>query len=70
MQLLVPQNTINEILKETYNGTSSGHFGINKMLNKIRERFCKFNQRDVKNWCRKRLISSAIKRQPKGTKGK
>ena len=52
-QLIVPRKRIKEILKEAHDGASSGHFGVNKTLEKIRRRFywatCK---QDVENWCK------------------
>lgn len=39
MQLLVPRKRTNEVLQETYNGTSVGHFGLNGTFNNIRDRF-------------------------------
>lgn len=53
-QIVVPSKKISDILSEAHNSPSGGHFGINKTLSKIRERFywatCKF---DVEIWCKK-----------------
>lgn len=43
---MVPRKRINEMLEETYNGTSEGYFGANKTLNKIREQFYWVNMRE------------------------
>ncbi|KMQ85118.1 integrase core domain protein [Lasius niger] len=52
-QLIVPRNRINQILEETHDSSSGGHFGVNKTLEKIRKRFywatCK---QDVEQWCK------------------
>ena len=39
MQLVVPTTKIKEVLQEMHNGSFGAHFGINKTLSKIRERF-------------------------------
>ncbi|XP_057324829.1 uncharacterized protein LOC130667333 [Microplitis mediator] len=52
-QIIVPKSKINDILHEAHNSSSGGHFGINKTLDKIRQRFywatCK---QDVELWCK------------------
>ena len=54
LQLLVPKRRIPEVLRQLHDGTSGGHFGVHKTLEKIRERFYWVNLReDVKDWCRK-----------------
>lgn len=54
LQLVIPKKYIPIILEELHGGTSGGHLGINKTLNKVRERFywvrCK---EDVEDWCKK-----------------
>lgn len=53
-QTVVPQRKIYEVLKEYHDGISGGHFGINKTLAKIRQRFYWLKCRDdVEDWCRK-----------------
>ena len=39
MQVVVPATRIKEVLREMHSESSGAHFGINKMLSKIRERF-------------------------------
>ncbi|GBM67443.1 hypothetical protein AVEN_265397-1 [Araneus ventricosus] len=38
-QLIFPKIRIQEVLQETYNRASGGHFGVMKTLRRIRERF-------------------------------
>ena len=53
MQLVVPAIRTKEILREMHNGGSLAHFGINKMLAKVRERFYWVRSRkDVESWCK------------------
>ena len=62
---MVPKRKISEILEESHNSPTGGHFGINKTLEKIRKRFywatCK---KDVKNWCKSCKIGIAKKGPP------
>ena len=45
-----------------HNGDSGAHFGINKMLPKVRERFCWVHCReDVESWCKKCRTCAAVK---------
>jgi len=57
-----------QILEELHNSSTEGHFGIKKMLDKVRKRFhwvtCK---PDVKEWCKTYQVCLA--RSPSG-KGK
>ena len=50
LQLVVPRNYVNTVLEEAHD-SPTGHFGVNKTLQKIRKRFywasCK---KDVENW--------------------
>lgn len=53
-QLLVPRRKIPDVLREIHNGSSGAHFGVNKTLDKVRERFYWVNCcEDVRSWCRK-----------------
>ncbi|GBM99991.1 hypothetical protein AVEN_77589-1 [Araneus ventricosus] len=38
-QLILPKSRIQEVLQETHDSASRGHFGIMKTLRRIRERF-------------------------------
>ncbi|MGX9244301.1 integrase zinc binding domain-containing protein, partial [Pantoea dispersa] len=45
---------MSEVLQHLHDGTSGGHFGVKKTLEKVRERFYWVNcKEDVKEWCRK-----------------
>ncbi|POS82547.1 hypothetical protein EPUL_004988, partial [Erysiphe pulchra] len=60
-QLVIPRSRVPEVLRKLHDGTSGGHFGIKKTLEKVRERFYWVNcKEDVKDWCRKcRLCASS-----------
>lgn len=60
-QTIVPREMIPQILGETHDSPSGGHFGVNKTLGKIRQRFywaCKGN---VVQWCKTCKICVARK---------
>ena len=38
-QVIVPRSKVDEILTELHGGTSGGHLGANKTIDKIRQRF-------------------------------
>ncbi|XP_019888240.1 uncharacterized protein LOC109611168 [Ooceraea biroi] len=52
LQIIVPRGRIAEILEEAHDSPTGGHFGVNKTLAKIRQRYywatCKS---DVEDWC-------------------
>ncbi|GBL55751.1 hypothetical protein AVEN_107238-1 [Araneus ventricosus] len=54
-QLIPPRSRIQEVLQETHDSTSGGHFGIMKTLRRIRERFywdrCWSKPRSHRNHC-------------------
>jgi len=53
LQLMVPRNKVAQVLEEIHGGKSGGHLGVNKTINKARERFYWVNYcDDVKAWCR------------------
>ena len=59
-QLVVPRKKVNQVLEEIHNGKSGAHLGVNKTLDKIRDRFYWVNYcEDVKSWCRKCPVCSA-----------
>ncbi|GBM25092.1 hypothetical protein AVEN_96668-1 [Araneus ventricosus] len=69
-QLILPRSRIQEVLQETHDSTSGGHFGIMKTLRRIPERFYWDRLRaDVEKWCRECQICRARKR-PKTEDGK
>ena len=52
LQLVVPHNLRDEILKEAHEGISGGHLGQEKTLHWLKERFYwPGNYNDVCNWC-------------------
>ncbi|UYV62064.1 K02A2.6-like [Cordylochernes scorpioides] len=53
MQLVVPKVQVPNILREIHGGVSGAHFGIDKMLKKVRERFYwVYYHEDVERWCK------------------
>ncbi|KAJ8973845.1 hypothetical protein NQ317_016399, partial [Molorchus minor] len=53
-QIVLPRARVNEVLQEVHGGVGGGHFGVNKTLNKVRERFYWLRSRaDVEDWCRR-----------------
>ncbi|UYV66777.1 K02A2.6-like [Cordylochernes scorpioides] len=53
MQLVVPKVQVPNVLREIHDGVSGAHFGINKMLKKVRERFYwVYYHEDVERWCK------------------
>nr|WP_253310135.1 reverse transcriptase domain-containing protein [Rickettsia endosymbiont of Ceutorhynchus assimilis] len=61
-QLVIPKDRVEDVLKEIHDGTSGAHFGVNKTLDKIRERFYWVHyHKDVKSWCRKCDICATSK---------
>ncbi|GBM65602.1 hypothetical protein AVEN_164711-1 [Araneus ventricosus] len=52
-QLILLKSRIQDVLRETHDSASGGHFGVMKSLSKIRERFYWDRLRtDVEKWCR------------------
>ncbi|GBO06902.1 Transposon Ty3-G Gag-Pol polyprotein [Araneus ventricosus] len=52
-QLILSKSRMHEVLLETHDSASGGHFGVMKTFSKIRERFYWDRLRaDVENWCR------------------
>ena len=61
---------VSKVLQEVHNGVSGGHFGVNKTLNKVRERFYWISSRqDVEAWCRKCKACAATKGPPTRSRG-
>ena len=52
-QLVIPSNLRNDILHKLHTMETAGHLGVNKMLERVKEKFywpgC---TKDVKDWCR------------------
>jgi hypothetical protein len=70
MLLVLPKCRVKEVLQEIHGGTSGAHFGVNKTLGKIRERFYRVNARDdIESWCRKCATCAGSKRPRKRSRG-
>ena len=53
LQLVVPKDLRKTILKHLHDNITSGHFGITKTLQRVKERFYWVGcSEDVKTWCR------------------
>ena len=70
LQLIIPKVKVPEVLQQMHSGVSGGHLGMNKTLDKIRQRFywvyCKM---DVEEWCKKCDTCAASKGPHAKTKG-
>ncbi|XP_046663083.1 uncharacterized protein K02A2.6-like [Homalodisca vitripennis] len=52
-QIVLPRSKRREVLMELHNGASGGHLGVNKTVEKLRQRFYWLHLRaDVEKWCR------------------
>ncbi|KAH1009937.1 hypothetical protein HUJ05_004313 [Dendroctonus ponderosae] len=61
-QTILPKKRVVEVLRYLHNGVGAGYFGVNKTLEKIKERFYWDGCRtDVENWCRACTECSASK---------
>ncbi|GBM00489.1 Transposon Ty3-G Gag-Pol polyprotein, partial [Araneus ventricosus] len=70
-QLILPKSRIQEVLRETHDSASGGHFGVMKTLSKTRERFYWDRLRaDVEKWCRECHACGARKGPKTITKGR
>ncbi|KAJ3659762.1 hypothetical protein Zmor_011435 [Zophobas morio] len=62
MQLVVLATRTKEVLRKMHDGGSGVHFGINKTLYKVRERFYWVRCREeVESWCKKCTTCAAVK---------
>jgi hypothetical protein len=51
-QIVIPRSKVKDVLTELHDGPSGSHFGINKTLNKVRQRFYWLQARaDIEKWC-------------------
>ena len=51
-QLIVPKKLRDDVLTQLHRTETSGHFGVSKMLQRLKQRFCWPSCRfDVKQWC-------------------
>ncbi|GBM39276.1 Transposon Ty3-I Gag-Pol polyprotein [Araneus ventricosus] len=70
-QLILPKSRIPEVLRQTHDSASGGHFGVMKTLSKTRERFYWDRLRDdVEKWCRECHACGARKGPKTRTKGR
>jgi hypothetical protein len=52
-QIALPRSRVKDVLTELHDELSGGHLGINKTLNKVRQRFYWQQARgDIERWCR------------------
>ena len=71
MQLIVPRSKVQSVLKEVHDGTSGGHLGVKKPLDKIRKRFYWLHPRyGVEEWVRTCEICAASKGPQTRSNGK
>jgi hypothetical protein len=50
-QIVIPRSRVKDILTELHGGPSVGHLGVNKTLNKVRQRFYWLQARtDIEKW--------------------
>ncbi|GBM48620.1 Transposon Ty3-I Gag-Pol polyprotein [Araneus ventricosus] len=69
-QQILPKSRIPEVLRETHDSASGGHFGVMKTLSKTREQFYWDRLRaDVEKWCRECHACGARKGPKTRTKG-
>ena len=53
LQLVLPKSKVEDVLRELHEGTVGGHFGEDKTLSRVKERFYwPGHYTDVQNWCR------------------
>ena len=53
LQLVLPRSMVPEVLSALHDAPSAGHMGVNKTLERVRERFYWYGQQhDVEDWCR------------------
>jgi hypothetical protein len=51
-QVVIPHSKVKEVLMEMHGGPSVGHFGVNKTLDKVKQRYyCLHSRVDVERWC-------------------
>ncbi|KAF8789953.1 Gypsy retrotransposon integrase-like protein 1 [Argiope bruennichi] len=70
-QLILPKSRIPEVLRETHDSPSRGHFGVMKTMSKTRERFYWDRlSADVEKWCRECHACGPRKGPKTRTKGR
>lgn len=69
LQLIVPKKQRSEVLQQLHGIATSGHFGVNKTLQRLKQKFywpqCR---EDMKRWCKKCDMCSSRKGPPRKTK--
>jgi hypothetical protein len=69
-QVVIPRIKVKEVLTEMHGGPSGGHFGANKTLAKVRQRYYWLHSRDnVERWCRQCDICAASRGPLTRTRG-
>jgi hypothetical protein len=52
-QIVFPLSRVKDVLTELHGGSSGGHLGVNKSLNKLRQRYYWLQARgNIERWCR------------------
>jgi hypothetical protein len=52
-QIVLPRSRVKDVLTELHGGSSGGHLGVNKTLNKVRQWYRWLQARDdIDSWCR------------------
>ena len=70
LQLILPKTRVKEVLEEIHNGISGGHLGVNKTMEKVRQRFYWLRYKhDVEEWCRRCEVCAECKGPQRKTKG-
>ena len=70
LQLILPKTRVKEVLEEIHNGISGGHLGVNKTMEKVRQRFYWLRYKhDVEEWCRRCEVCEECKGPQRKTKG-
>jgi hypothetical protein len=68
-QIILPRSTVNDVLTKLHGGLSGGHLGVNKTLNKVRQRYYWLQvRRDVEKWCPQRDTCAASRGPPAGNR--
>ena len=67
LQLVLPRSLIPDILSALHDAPSAGHLGVNKTVERVRERFYWYGlQHDVEDWCRQ-CEKCARRKSPQAT---
>jgi hypothetical protein len=64
-QVVIPGSKVKEVLTEMHAGPSGGHFGVSKILDKVKQRYYWLQSRDdVRRW-RQQCETCATRRGPR-----